>query len=127
MKQTAIVAGLLAVAVAAGAEDDGNRAAPNATVVHVPEIRTEPPHGLFKLFVGDLVEGAVGVGDKVRVVAVNKYYGFKGTHLWFQIELSRQNGEIDGPVWAYAGIREGKMPLAVALDALDLVAKPEGT
>lgn len=123
MRQTAIVAGLLAAAAVTGVHAENGKDAPppetgaaNATVVAVPETRTEPPHGLFKLFVGKEVKDAVQVGDVVKVLGVNKYYGFKGTHVWYQIEPPHEVEGIEGPVWVYVGIEEAEGPLTINLD-----------
>ena len=61
-------------------------------------LRTEPPHGLLNLFVGQEFY-TLKSGIDFEVLDVRKYGGFSGSHLWYKI---RPKDTKSG--WVYGGI-----------------------
>jgi hypothetical protein len=61
------------------------------------KIYSAPPRGPLNLIVGKQI-GILKAGERVRIVAMERYGGFSSSHLWYKIELNR-----DRFGWVYGG------------------------
>lgn len=79
------------------------------TVKFTSPIRDAPPHGPFNLFLGEEIKSTYQ-DQKVKIVGKKTYNGFKGTHIWYQLESAdNKSGNANKPWWVYGGL-EGETP-----------------